>query len=703
MHMIFWGDKPFARLCLVLICGIVTAKYITCYTTILYYISFTLLLAVLLSTFLTSRYRDYYTGFLLLLFVGIGGYTRYTMVHPNMDKTHYSHYKSKDQVLISAEIKSIPKKTTRYSCFIKVNAIGSHPDSLYAVTGKMAAYFNLKDSIACHYRPGDEILVHGSISALRHSTNPFAFDFNDYLKTKHIHHRLDINIGSHRSTKQNLASAIEKAANSIRSKAIGTFDKYLEEQNHRSLAKAMVLGFRNTIDPSLYKSYTSTGAVHVLAVSGLHVGILCQIILLILNRLFKSSNIEKLLKLSFLSLTVFIYVIITGASAAVMRASVMVIIYYIGKYWAERVNKYNVLSLAAFLLLIYDPYMLFQASFQFSFLAILSIMLFYNSVYEWLFTYVELRSRIINYIWQMIALSIAAQILVAPLTIYYFHKFPLYFWLSGMVAVPAAYAVLVFGILMIIMEYLAPCLNLIIDYILSGIFKIFISSIQTIERFPYATFENLWLYTHELVILYLSLIFFLVGQHAIKAKYIILSLTLFLLFVGSRNYHSNQRVNQSHITVYENYKGHIIDIFDGDMCYNLKSTSIKERNIEFITTNNRINKQVKSVIDLNDKEIYLNNSFIKNKSLIQFKEESILLLDNTFNPPDSILPINTVIILGSHKINIDTIQKYINAERWIITQSESMYRQRKWLNWCSKTGNECIAINKTGAYSIDIK
>lgn len=700
--MIFWGNKPFGRLVIALIVGIVTSRYWPIYCNHLYLVFGIVFTIFLVSTKNTSRYREHYTGILLILVTFLLGYTRYSSIHPNMDWTHYSHQLDDDHMFMSAEILTIPKKTTRYSCFIQVNTIGSNIDSMNNVTGKMTAYFKLEDSIASTYSPGDEILLNGYVTALRHSRNPNVFDFNDYLKTKHIFHRVDIVPELHESTSRNLANPIERLANKIRSHALKTFDKYLDNSDHRSLTCAMVLGFRNTIDPELYASYTKTGAVHVLAVSGLHVGILCQILLFFLNKLFKSSNRDKLIKLSLLTFATTTYIIITGGSAAVMRASVMIIIYYIGKYWADRVDSYNVLSMAAFFLMVYDPYMIFQASFQFSFLALLSILYFYKPIYEWLFNYIEINSRLINYMWQMIALSMSAQILVAPLTIYYFHKFPTYFWLSGIVAVPAAYCVLVLGILMIIIEYIMPIANELIDILLTSIFEVFIYSIQTIEHLPWATVDNLWLYTHELLLLYIALGLFLAGRYVLKANYILASLVVFMIFTFSRYHYTNVSETQAAVTIYDNYKGHIIDFYDGRACYSFRSNHLADRTVEYITANNRVNRKITKIEDLNQLDSIKRKSFIKSRSLIQFKGESILLLDSNYVDHKNPIDVNTAIVLGGMKSRMDTIKKYVRAEKWIITQSEKKYKQLKWEQWCDQNDIDHVSIREYGAYSYDI-
>lgn len=698
--MIFWGDKPLCRIIIAFIIGIIIAKYAPLRDISIYVALSIVGLAFIYTTYLKGRNREYIAGGMLLLFIILLGYTRYISVHPSMQSYHYSHLLTSKDNYIVATIKSIPKKTSRYSCIIEVEALGPTQDSIQNAKGKMMAYFKISDSIVKNYKPGMEIILNGYVTELRKSRNPNAFDFNDYLKTKHIYHRVDIDTALHQLSGKSNENAITNLANNIREHSLNTFEKYFENSNHKSLMGAMVLGFRNTIDPKLYDSYTKTGAVHVLAVSGLHVGILCSLLLFLLEKLFRqNTNWNKVIKLSILTFACIVYVIITGASAAVMRASAMIIIYYVGKYWAERVNTYNVIAFSGFILLMYDPYMLFQASFQFSFLALLSIIYFYDYFYSML--YIE--NRILNYIWQLMALSLAAQILVSPLTIYYFHRFPTYFFLSGLVAVPAAYFILMGGLSLIILEYIFPYINRLSSLLLELILDLFIGAIRWIEKLPFSTFENIWIYKHELILLFLFIIPMMMAHSWRKANYIIIGLISLSIFISSRYYYSIKSAKQSSVTVYDTFNGYIIDFYDGNQCYSLASDHISDRSMEFITDNNRVKMKVGEAKMISLDTSFQNQSLIKNKNLIQMHNESILLLDSNFIEPSDPVDVDLAIIIGGLKTKMEIAFEKINAEQYIITQGVKYYNQNKWRKWCESNDTKCISIKDLGAYNYQLK
>ena len=255
---------------------------------------------------------------------------------------------------------------------------------------------------------------------------------------------------------------------------------------------------------------------------------------------------------------------------------------------------------------------------------------------------------------------------------------------------------------MIILEYILPFANEIIEILLTSIFEVFIYSIQTIEHLPLATIDNLWLYIHELLLLYISLCLFLAARHALKANYILASLTVFMIFTLSRYHYTNESETQAAVTIYDNYKGHIIDFYDGRTCYSICSEQLAEKTIEFITSNNRVNRKITELIDLNPLEAINKMSFIKSQNLIQFKDESILLLDSNYIDHKNPIDVNTAIVIGGMKSRMDTIKKYVRADKWIITQSEKQYRQLKWKQWCDQNAIECVSIKDHGAYSYDI-
>lgn len=694
-NKVLWADKPFARAVIFFIAGLITARYFPVYNWLILLPLAVCMIIFFYREWIIKKVSPYTQGSLLLLITFLAGYCRYVSVLPAMDSNHISHKIDKRHQYIHGEVKSIPKITTRTSFNIAVSGISESADNMQYANGLITAYFDLNDESARTYEPGDEVILYGYTKELQNSRNPHAFDFNDYLRTKHIYWRIEVDEDMHRKTGQKVDSWASRLATSIRSFAINCINKNLNSDDNRSLASAMILGNKNGISDELYNSYTKTGAVHVLAVSGLHVGIICSILFFLFKFILPDKNRNKLLRVAIIAACVFLYCLITGASAAVMRASVMVVLIFIAKYWINTANIYNVLSLAAFILLLYDPKMIFQASFQFSFLALTSIVYFFKPIYN----LYPVKNRVGDYLWQLICLSLSAQVLVTPLTIYYFHRFPTYFWLSGIIAVPAAYAILSLGVAMIFIEAVVPALNTWLAIVLNKLIDYFIAGIRFIEALPYSTAESLWLDKYELAFIYLALVLFMIGYTYKNAKYIVYaSVGIPLLLLSFTHSHITQ-LNQSSLTVYDYYKGYLVDVYDGKKCFVFKNDGMPARSEQFITGNQRTYKGINSVKHINiDSNYYLGSVAYSNR-LLQVKDKSILIIDSSYESPAETINID-VAIVTKHKTKVENILNRINAKQWIITQNVDYYKQKQWRK--QSAPDRTVIINKAGAYSVDL-
>lgn len=696
--MILWADKPFGRALICFILGILVAKYFP-WSNLIIIVPTILLLVIYIYRERYIKYKSpYIQGALVLSIMLFAGYNRYMSVLPSMNTKHFMHQiKSKHQYL-HGQVKSIPKATTRISFNIEVEGISSTADSLRSCNGLITAYFDKDDAAAMTYEPGDEIILHGYAKALRSSRNPNAFDFNDYLRTKHIYYRIEVDPDMHVRTGKKLDSWIARIATSIRTYAINCFNSKLSNDDNRGLAAAMILGHRNGISNELYNSYTKTGAVHVLAVSGLHVGIVCSILFFLFRIFLRDENKHKLLRVLLIAAFVMMYCLITGASAAVLRASIMVIIFFIARYWANTANTFNVLSLAAFTLLLYDPKMLFQASFQFSFLALTSIVYFFDPFYRLL----QVKNKFGDRIWQLICLSLSAQILVTPLTIYYFHRFPIYFWLSGIVAVPAAYIILATGILLLVVSLFSEKLSDLIAYCLDLMFDLFVHCIRLIENLPKATLENLWIYKHELLIIYGSIISLMIGYSWKKPNYLLVGAIGFPLYMLSCMYYQQKSKNQSGLTVYDYYKGYLIDIYSGNNCYVVKSNDMPARSETFITQNQRIYKKAEVIESIQLDSSFINSDVAYRNRVLQVGETSVYFIDSTYQYTVNPIDVDIAILLDpKYKKQSELIQN-IHADKWIITQNPKYYKQNEWKSLSEENPEDYILINSAGAYSTNL-
>jgi len=265
----------------------------------------------------------------------------------------------------------------------------------------------------------------------------------------------------------------------------GVFRQYVQGHDEYALGTALVLGFRDDIDAATKQAYANTGTTHIMAVSGLQVGLLFAALQLVLARLplrlYGGSVQRRRLFTVLLGLTfIWSYAFLTGLSASVLRAAVMFSLVSVGQAFERQSSIFNTLSAAAFLLLLYNPYLLCDVGFQLSFLAVLSIVYLQPRLVRWFDArnfvldrqrswHSPLRQRLTrwaawlaNATWEITALSVAAQVATFPLGLYYFHQFPFSFLLSNLIAVPISSAAVYVGVVLLVAKGLVAFLGLLL-------------------------------------------------------------------------------------------------------------------------------------------------------------------------------------------------------------------------------------------------
>ncbi|GAB3182609.1 hypothetical protein GCM10027291_53810 [Telluribacter humicola] len=273
--------------------------------------------------------------------------------------------------------------------------------------------------------PGDVVVVRGSLQRPVPPRNPDEFDYCRYLRYRGIAWTDYLTDSTYQ-----VVSHVEDTWSvlgwslGISGWADRTLRAYLPEDDSYALVKAMLLGRREDLRSNLVDSFTLSGAVHVLSVSGLHVGIFFAIISWALGWL-RRIRYGKYMYFVVLSLLLFFYALVTGLPPSVQRATLMCIVWVAAQTIQRRHESINTLAISAFAILLVDPDALFTVGFQLSYLAVLGIILFYKP----LDNLVETPNRVLRWLWQITAVSVSAQLLTFPLSIYYFHQFPFYFWL----------------------------------------------------------------------------------------------------------------------------------------------------------------------------------------------------------------------------------------------------------------------------------
>ncbi len=298
-------------------------------------------------------------------------------------------------------------------------------------------YFKKDDS---HHIPqiGDRFFVFKDPSPLKSSDNPGAFDPSVFYKRQGIGGSVYLQKGDYMiiSGKEKMIAArmVFKTRDSI----LGILRTHIRDPAAAGLAEALLIGYRNDLDADISDAYANTGVIHVIAISGLHIGMLYAIFMWLTRPLNRSGRTAWLQLLIVLPL-IWFFSLMTGAGASVMRSTCMFTLLGVGKLLMGRSgHPLNTLSATAFLLLSYQPYWIADIGFQLSFSAVASIMIFYEPVKNVLIFYNPVAEKL----WEMVAITLAAQILTTPVILLYFGQFPLFFLLTNLVAIPLSSLIL---------------------------------------------------------------------------------------------------------------------------------------------------------------------------------------------------------------------------------------------------------------------
>ena len=287
---------------------------------------------------------------------------------------------------------------------------------------------------------GDRLLVKGAPIPVSPSANPNQFDYRQYLANKQVYHRHYLQPHEYQFAGSDPPNPILYLSIHLRRKLDALLKESIAERREYGISSALLLGVKDELDNEILKVYNNTGTTHVLAVSGLHVGLIYGVLMLFLVYVNRTRR-QKLIVAAFLLTFLWGYAFITGLSPSVLRAVVMFSLVTVARTISRQSNIYNTLAIAAFFLLLYNPYYLLDVGFQLSFLAVLGIVYLQPLLYK----IIVFDNWLLDKVWALLTISVAAQFITFPLGLLYFHQFPVYFWLANLVVVPVSTGVLYTG------------------------------------------------------------------------------------------------------------------------------------------------------------------------------------------------------------------------------------------------------------------
>lgn len=701
---------PLVRFLIPFILGIISAVYFPSKNYIPLYLFVGLLLCyvVLLLVKKTNSSYQYRWVFGVLLYSMflVGGHAL-TSFKKNAAALPTKELSQSGSRFIVAEITApIEEKENSVKAIVNVSGIKTD-DAWKASQGKSIIYFE-KSEKALTLKSGDIISFEPILKDVPPPKNPNEFDFKRYLSYHLIHQQAYLKSTNWKLIQKAENSSLIATAHQIRKNLIAKLNELGVKDEQLAVASALILGYKNDIDAQLQSAYSSAGAMHVLAVSGLHVGV----IFILLNFIFGFLDKWKwgvYFKGALIISCLWVYALITGLSPSVMRAATMFSFLVAAKTTKSNHVFFNTMAASALFLLIINPYLLMEVGFQLSYLAVIGIVVIHPYIYHLLYV----KHWFLDKIWNITAVSIAAQIATFPLGLYYFHQFPNYFIFSNLIVIPAGIAILYGGIVTLILSEV-PVLNEWLGQLLNWIVFGLNKAVLYIEQLPYALTENIKFTLLDNYLTYLAIVLILVALAYKKLSYILWATVCFILLFGFRLWDKTQQVQQRHLVVYNIPQHSAINLIEGKDNVLISDIQLYEskNKMLFHVQNNWIQhgvenekifplKNLSKQFQVSTLHKVSNEQLFFKRNYISFLDKRMVILfpDAKLNPIEQPLNLDFLIVTQNPYFSLEEILKTYQPKQVILDASNSFYTVKKFQEAAKKLNINLWAVPTDGAFN----
>jgi competence protein ComEC len=600
----------------------------------------------------------------------------FALHYPKNQASHYSNsvYQAAENNLVIGVIsEKLKPNPFSFKYFIEIESINEK-----ATKGKLLVILNKKDAEK-EFEIGDKILANAIIKPIIRPHNPYQFDYATYLEKKDVFDQLYLENQNYKviAKQENFNFQLEKTRN----KVVAFFENENIPTERINIIKALFLGQRQNIEQETLDNYSKSGAIHILAISGLHIGILLyffKALLKPIERIKYGRVITPFLLIAIL----WSFALLSGLSASVVRAVTMFTFVSIGMYMNREINIYNTLGSSILILLLFKPNFIFDVGFQLSYCAVFSIV----TIQPLLSKLWTPKNKIIGYFYDILTVSFAAQIGVLPLSIYYFHQFPGLFFITNLVIIPLLTLILITGMVSILLSVFSIYLSFLVEFLseLIGFMNNYVGYVSSFEQFIIKDipFNSLILLSSLFAII--CIILYIKKPTSIGITLALITILVFQLsIIGSLVFHRTQ----NEFIIFQYPKKTIL--------------ASKENNSIFLHSNDSLvnsNYVVKNYIQNNfgtiDSIVPLQNVYlIKKTKLLVIDEKGIYKLPEK---PDIVL------LTQSPKINFERLLTELEPK--IIIADGSNYKNliEIWEKTCLKKNIPFHSTSEKGYYRISL-
>lgn len=689
-----WNEFPIVRILIPTITGILFGIFINVPISfsILILITLMVLLAFLTysKSYLINR-QIKLSYFIIWFFTFFFSAYVLTILKTEKFKLHYfEKYENVDGFILKIdEDVVLGIKNVKLKC--KVLSVKKGNEFLTASGNFMVYVKDSANSLGLNY--GDVLFTAAQPKLVNEPQNPEEFNYKRYLSFHGIYHQILVNKNQLTIIEKQNGFSIKKLTIKFKNWIFRVLSTHNIDEDDLGVSMALLIGEKQFLDNEIVSAYSNTGAMHVLAVSGLHVGI----IFLVFNFLLKFLEYNrklKVLKAILLILLLWMYAFATGFSPSVIRAATMFSFVQISFAFNFKSNIYNTIAASALVMALANPYFVTEVGAQLSFLAVFGIIYFHKPIYNLIIT----KNKVIDWIWNISCVSIAAQIATFPLGLLYFHQFPVYFLLSNIFVIPLSTAVMYSGFSFLIFHKI-PLLGDFLNFGFYSAVKLLNFLVLWFEKLPHSLIEGVNISISETYLIYLLIVsisaFFI---HKIKWT-LLLSLALVLVLSFYDLYLNLITTQQNLVNVYATNQYCNFDFVKGNQQFLISDSA-------FLNNENKWTFHMKNywnTLQIEHADRVEAEKFKRNASVAEYYFQtpnySVFWLNKQSISISSIdFPIDILIVSNNiypQKLNFS---KNHLPKRIVLDGTNRNWSTESWKNWCDSLHIQFHSVNQSGAF-----
>jgi competence protein ComEC len=648
---------------------------------------------VCISSFFFSNYGRYKLAVLSgvtvsIIFIALGSLVTWYKDIRHHGAWYGNHYQGFQSVVATLQEPPV-EKLNSYKSVARVTAIQEN-NQFVRTAGLLIIYFQKDSALALDY--GTRIIFSKAVQQTKNAGNPGGFNYSRYCLFQAITHQVFLKRGEYFVLRKKEQSLPRKILFTIEKKVIDILRRHIHGEKEKGLAEALLIGYKDDLDKNLIQAYTNTGVVHVIAISGLHLGLIYWLLLQILKPLRKTRHFKWLIPVTIIS-ALWLFSLVAGGQPSVLRSATMFTCVVLGENLSRKPSLYNTLAVSAFILLCVNPFWLWDVGFQLSYAAVLSIVIFMKPIYDLFY----IKNRAVDFAWKLTAVSFAAQLLTTPFSIYHFHQFPNYFLLTNFIAVPLSSLILLAEIFLCTVSF-TPFIAILTGKIATWLIWLMNSYIETIDSLPYALWDGLEITIAQsvfLIALVAGIAYWLLEKQKVGIWLGLLALLFFVFLRSISFYESNQ---QQKIIVYNVPRHQALDLISGRHYFFIGDTALLTDHF-MINFNLKPSRILYRIAPTN----HLAN-LTMNRHFLQYHQKRILMVDENL-PVDSAtvkMSIDLMIISKNPKVYIPALAKVFDIRQVVFDGSVSAWKLKYWIKDCDSLKIPHHNVSEKGAFVMNL-